>query len=548
METVFLPESWKSWQIRKMLGEGSYGAVYLAEKTLGSDKSTSAIKIIQICPDDNEIQVLTLELGNSESVRKYYEDAVQTCIQEIKAMVALKGHPNIVYIEDYAVEEDPESMRWTIYIRMEYLTPFPEYMQTHTLSESDVIRLGTDLCSALSACEKNGILHRDIKPSNIFISPATGLFKLGDFGISRKMDRSSGVYSSKGTFPYMAPEVFSGRPYDQRSDLYSLGLVLYHLLNRSREPFVDLNKQMVYMKDRENATNRRIAGETIPPPVDASPAMSDVILKVCSFSPEKRYPNADAFKAALESLHSSSKQNGRHKNNIFIWGLSFIVLLTAIFVLFWINTKRNNIHAATSTEAPAPLSTNSITTVFNSPVLTTEIEATIPSDTQANLSTAAETITTPEPIDTPIPNEVDLLSPTENISQIIEVDISNTRLIPIMENDRLYFNSQTQSCVLIPIRSILQLLEDAGSSLTGAEQEFIRTNLKKQFIPEGNDKITNGAKFKEGETITLVYHPDESFNAFLREKGLHLIYNDQTFVAQKDASGNRLRFVYESPK
>ena len=255
LESVFLPESWKSWQIRKTLGEGSYGTVYLAEKQIGSDVSLSAIKIIRISPEANEALSLSLELGNSDLLRKYYEDITLTYIQEIKTMIALKGHPNIVYIEDYAVEADPENTTWTIFIRMEYLTPFSEYVQTHSLSESDVIRLGKDLCSALSACEKNGILHRDIKPSNIFISPATGLFKLGDFGVARKMDRTSGVYSSKGTFPYMAPEVFSGRPYDHRSDLYSLGLVLYLLLNKNREPFVDLNKQMTPSKQRWNPYN-----------------------------------------------------------------------------------------------------------------------------------------------------------------------------------------------------------------------------------------------------------------------------------------------------
>lgn len=470
MDTVFLPESWKSWQIRKMLGEGSYGAVYLAEKTLGSDKSTSAIKIIQICPDDNEIQVLALELGNSESVRKYYEDAVQTCIQEIKAMVALKGHPNIVYIEDYAVEEDPENMRWTIYIRMEYLTPFPEYMQTHTLTESDIIRLGTDLCSALSACEKNGILHRDIKPSNIFISPATGLFKLGDFGISRKMDRSSGVYSSKGTFPYMAPEVFSGRPYDQRSDLYSLGLVLYHLLNRNREPFVDLNKQMVYMKDRENATNRRIAGETIPPPVDASPELANVITKACNHDPEKRYSNADSFQTALESVH---KDKGKPKNNNIkakvLWLILFILLLGIAGYVYSVLEKPTAMKTAPESTYAAITPTDKIAESLD---MDKDPESTsIPAD---NTTTESE-------------NTIEVQAQTENAPQstpeMIKVDINDIRIVPIMENKQLYYHPLTHSCVRIPIREIEKTLEEAGCIFSQKEKKTFEADLKKQFSP-----------------------------------------------------------------
>ena len=524
LESVFLPESWKSWQIRKTLGEGSYGTVYLAEKQIGSDVSLSAIKIIRISPEENEALSLSLELGNSDLLRKYYEDITLTYIQEIKTMIALKGHPNIVYIEDYAVEADPENTTWTIFIRMEYLTPFSEYVQTHSLSESDVIRLGKDLCSALSACEKNGILHRDIKPSNIFISPATGLFKLGDFGVARKMDRTSGVYSSKGTFPYMAPEVFSGRPYDHRSDLYSLGLVLYLLLNKNREPFVDLNKQMIYVKDRENATSRRIAGEPVPPPIDASPAIAEVILKACSFNPDKRYPNADTFKAALESIQSDRKQKGRHRKTIL--GLSLLALLAVLFILFFPHSTGKG-PEATATEIP---------------------------EAQTNTDLPADTFTPiPEQTDTPVPTETPDITATPepaataSLPSMIEIDISSAKILPIMENDRLYYHPQTHSCVLIAINSIIQTLEEAGCVFTESELETFKASLKKQFIPEGNDKLTNGEKFAEGEIIALIYRPDASFMEFLNGKGYQLKYNDQTFIVKPDDSGTRLRFEHVLP-
>ena len=354
MEQISLPTGWDSWQICRELGEGTYGTVYLAEKRINDNLSQSAVKIIRISPGENDAFSLSLELGSKESVYRYYEDLAQSYIQEIRMMIALKGHPNIVYIEDYAVEEEPDIPQWTIYIRMECLTPLAEYIQTHPFQEKDVILMGTDLCSALIACGQKGIVHRDIKPSNIFVSPM-GQFKLGDFGVARKLDRTSGLYSAKGTFPYMAPEVFHSKPYDQRSDVYSLGLVLYHLLNKNREPFVDLNKQIVYMKDRESATARRMGGEPLPSPADASPALAKVILKACDPDPEKRYPDAESFRQALQAASTGSKGHPQNPNRSLYRIVTFalLIFLTAILILSQHN--KDSIPESKETSIPADI-------------------------------------------------------------------------------------------------------------------------------------------------------------------------------------------------
>ena len=100
------------------------------------------------------------------------------------------------------------------------------------LTEEDVLRLGIDLCRALEYCQKQNIIHRDIKPENIFVS-RFGEFKLGDFGIARNWDRGASGLSKKGTFSYMAPEMYKGEEYDSRADIYSLGIVLYKLRKQS---------------------------------------------------------------------------------------------------------------------------------------------------------------------------------------------------------------------------------------------------------------------------------------------------------------------------
>lgn len=127
------------------------------------------------------------------------------------------------------------------------------------LSEDDVIRLGIDLCKALEYCQCQNIIHRDIKPENIFVS-RFGEFKLGDFGIARELERTMSGLSKKGTYSYMAPEMYKGEAYDSRVDIYSLGIVLYKLRNHNRLPFISLEKQLITYRDKENALNKRMAG------------------------------------------------------------------------------------------------------------------------------------------------------------------------------------------------------------------------------------------------------------------------------------------------
>ena len=83
---------------------------------------------------------------------------------------------------------------------------------------------------------------------------------MGDFGIARELDRTMSGLSKKGTFSYMAPEMYRGEAYDARVDIYSLGIVLYKLRNHNRLPFISLKKQLITYRDKEEALNRRMAG------------------------------------------------------------------------------------------------------------------------------------------------------------------------------------------------------------------------------------------------------------------------------------------------
>lgn len=292
---------WPEWRIEKQLGKGSYGVVYQVVRDDNNVTSHAAVKVISIPSDSSEVDTLRSEGIDLDGTRTYFKGIVDDFVSEIILMESLKGIQNIVSVEDYKVIEKTDSIGWNIYIRMELLTPFNTYTCDKKLAERDVIKLGCDICSALEICGQRNIIHRDIKPENIFINDF-GHFKLGDFGIARKLENMTGGLSQKGTFNYMAPEVANSSEYDAKVDTYSLGIVLYRLLNNNRLPFINTDKQLLNPNERKNAVDRRIRGEALPAPCNASPEMADVILRACAYDPKVRFPSATAMKQALMSV------------------------------------------------------------------------------------------------------------------------------------------------------------------------------------------------------------------------------------------------------
>ena len=158
-----------------------------------------------------------------------------------------------------------------------------------------------DICNALSLCQTRNIIHRDIKPHNIFVS-RDGHFKLGDFGIARTVEKTTGGLSKKGTYTYMAPEVYREEAYRPSVDIYSLGVVLYRLLNDNRAPFLPPYPANITHADREAALSRRISGEPLPVPRNADPQLANVVLRACAFNPNQRYWSPSQMRSDLEAL------------------------------------------------------------------------------------------------------------------------------------------------------------------------------------------------------------------------------------------------------
>ena len=304
-----LEKVWPEWKVEKEIGRGSYGIVYKCVKEGKHNKEYAAIKVISVPRDEFEMEDVVTEKMTQEQSKAYYKDIADDLLKEIEILKSLKGTKNIVEIYDAKVIEKDDGIGWNIFISMEMLTDFTTYASDKKFTQEDVIKLGTDLSSALSVCHKSRIIHRDIKPENIFVD-AYGNYKLGDFGVAKQMAKTKGSVSVKGTYGYMSPEVFTGKKCDGRADLYSLALVMYKLLNNNRFPFIDAGKQIVKYSERQQAFERRIKGESIPPIEGISSELNEVILKACSFRSIDRQKNIDEFKKQLE-LAGKGKKSGK---------------------------------------------------------------------------------------------------------------------------------------------------------------------------------------------------------------------------------------------
>jgi len=309
MENNTLSAVWPEWKRVRCINRGSFGVVYEAVRTDHGVESRAAIKMISIPQNDAELESLRSAGLSADATKTYLQEVVNDFANEIRLMESFKGFQNIVSVEDYKVVERNDRVGWDIYIRMELLTPLNTYISDKTLSEREVIGLGCDICSALERCAQRNVIHRDIKPDNIFINEF-GDYKLGDFGIARKLENVTSGLSQKGTYNYMAPEVEKGRNYDATVDIYSLGIVLYWLLNKRRLPFVNTEKRLLSPRDLVMANRRRLDGEPLPAPCNASPAMTEVILKACEPDPRKRFATAAEMKIALKSVEDRSNAAG----------------------------------------------------------------------------------------------------------------------------------------------------------------------------------------------------------------------------------------------
>ena len=246
---------------------------------------------------DVAVKVLRADLARDPSFYLRFRREAQNA--------AALNHPAIVAVYDTGEADTPRGP--LPYIVMEYVDGVTLRDIVHNdgpMPPRRALEVIADACQALNFSHQHGIIHRDVKPANIMISK-TGAVKVMDFGIARAIaDSGNSVTQTAaviGTAQYLSPEQARGEPVDARSDVYSLGCVLYEMLT-GEPPFVgDSPVAVAYQHVREDPEPPSVKRPGISPELDA------VVLKALAKNPENRYQSAGEMRADLVRVHSGEK-------------------------------------------------------------------------------------------------------------------------------------------------------------------------------------------------------------------------------------------------
>jgi serine/threonine protein kinase len=271
------------YKIEKLLGRGGMGAVYV-----GVDESTG---------DRAAVKVLASHLVDNEDFRYRFQ-------AEVEAHKRLK-HPNIIQILGFGVEGDH------LYYAMELINgaSLQDLLQKGKLfSWRETLRVGIAVCSALKLAHAHGVIHRDLKPANLMMG-VDGTIKLTDFGIAKDWNATSMTAAGGvlGTADYMAPEQAEGKPVTPRSDLYSLGSVLYALLT-GRPPFAakTLAEVIHGLRFEKPIPVRRLAP-------DAPAELDEIIAQLLEKDPQRRIANATALGKFFSAMDLALNDAGNRR-------------------------------------------------------------------------------------------------------------------------------------------------------------------------------------------------------------------------------------------
>ena len=303
------------YEVVDEIGQGSMGVVYRAH-------------------DPQINRQIALKLLRQDRVTN--EELVQRFLKEAQAMGGL-AHPNIAIVYDTGRDHG------TIFIAMEILQgkSLRDHMRDKALHHNEIVHIGVQVAEALDFAHRKGIVHRDIKPSNIIIDRG-GNAKITDFGIAHIEDPTITQQTIPGeilgTPLYMSPEQVMSKPVDGRSDLYSLGVLLYEMTTGT-SPFKGDNFASIF---------QAILQDTPPAPELSDNPMSrnlaTLIMKSLSKDPDQRFQTglemAQQLKACLQRRQSDTSRGQRRKlpekrKRIFPMVLAAMILVAAAAGLFY---------------------------------------------------------------------------------------------------------------------------------------------------------------------------------------------------------------------
>lgn len=232
-----------------------------------------------------------------------------------------------------------------------FMTTLEEYYKSHNMGVRDILKLGIDICTALEDCWNAGVAHLDVQPKNLYVD-ASGHFCLGDFSVAVSTELLEQEQQLRGTLSYMAPEVYERRAYSQASDIYSLGMVLYCLLNHGNLPFMESGS-------KEKAVMTRMIEKVPVPTLNLGNPLDQLLERALAVDFLHRYSRFESMRLELmhvlkgQSAHSPAAQKSS-RNSAFSWLLNFK------------KEKKQPIKTESAPSVPKPLEISSSGTLFDS--------------------------------------------------------------------------------------------------------------------------------------------------------------------------------------
>ncbi|HWQ58351.1 MAG TPA: hypothetical protein VN540_04955, partial [Clostridia bacterium] len=287
---------WGDWYADEFLGADGVARAYRLVRRDGGRAVYGACRHIAIPRDEAEAQSLRAKGLDAKAAAAYFEQRVARVRAAIERMNALRNESGVVTYEDHAVVHREGTLQWDILIRTEPLIPLGDYIADNPMEPEEVRRLGVELSRAFEACEAKGIVCRAFGEGDVYLSPQ-GAFKLGDLCVAGELmdDRTD----FRGAPFSMAPEVYGGKPADAAASVYSLGILMYKLLNNNRYPFLPPAPQEISAQAAERALDLRMRGNMPPWPTGGDKALTSVVMKAIGFDPATRFASASEMKAAL---------------------------------------------------------------------------------------------------------------------------------------------------------------------------------------------------------------------------------------------------------
>ena len=293
-----------NWFTEKQLGSGTDGKAFtIVREDETGKKQRAVLKTIRVGDYRNEKKSFNT-IGEAPAKptkeERQHQKIIRNITENIDIIRQADGGKHFVKYEEWEKRQTSDGKGTLILIRLEEMRSLADLLGSFSLTRDETLRLGISVCRSLIRCRDFGYIYPNLKPENILFD-RKGVCKLGDFGSFSCLEPSKSSIAYKRTQYYAAPEYITTGKINCTADTYSLGLVLYTLINRGRLPFTEPYPQELTIGSFDRSKENRIAGNAFPPPALPDEDLCRVIGKACARKPEDRYLSPKQMLQDLES-------------------------------------------------------------------------------------------------------------------------------------------------------------------------------------------------------------------------------------------------------